>query len=265
MRLSSKGKKTGIAIFLIILLLVSLNFSPIYKGVKNFFYWLSRPIQAIFWRAGDKLSDFFVMAFEIQNLQEENQKLGLKISELLTEKIEKNQLEKENKILREALDLGLEKEFKLEIAEVVGKDISQDFILIDKGEVDGISEGLPVITEQKILIGSIGETYKNFSKVKLISNKESSLDVEVFGKEIEGVLKGKGNLKISLEFLPKEKEINKGDLVVTTSLSGIYPEGLLVGEIQEVKKEDPQPFQTANVKLGFEIGEIEFLFIISDF
>jgi len=262
MRLSLR-LKLAIAIFLMILGI--LNLSLFYKEIKNLFYLVSQPIQKFFWKVGDNISGFFEIVFEAQNLQKENEELKLILSGLLSEKIEKIRLEKENQVLRKALEIGLEKEFKLEIAEVLGKDISQDSILINKGKKDGISEGLPVITEQKILVGSIGEVYENFSKVKLISHKNSSLDVKIFEKEIEGLLKGKGNLKLSLELLPKEKEIQIGDLVVTTSLSGLYPKGLLVGEIQEVKKEDANPFQTASVKAAFEIGQIETLFIITDF
>ena len=265
MKFSLKEKKTGIAVFLILFLFFLLNFSSIHKGIKNFFYSLSWPVQTMFLRGGEKASGFLEVFFKAQSFQKENEELKLKISELLVEKIDKIRLERENKALRQALELGLEKDFEFKIAEVGGKDISEDFVLIDKGAKDGILEGLPVITHQKVLVGSIGEVYKNFSKVMLISNKNSSLDVKVLGKEAEGLLRGKGNFQLSLELLPKDKEFEGGDLVVTTFLSGLYPKELLVGEIKEVKKEDIQPFQVAEVKPAFEISEIDFLFIITDF
>lgn len=257
--------KIGIIIFLTITLFIILNYFLIAKEIKNFFYLVSQPFQKVLWKRGDEISDFLGMVFEIKNLKKENEELKLKVLELLSENIEKKQLEKENKALREALEIGLEKEFKLEIAELIGKDISQDFILINKGQRDGVSKDLPVITQQKILVGSISEVYKNFSKVALLSNKESSLDVRVFEKQVEGVVKGKGNFRLSLEFIPKEKEISKGDLIVTTSLTRLYPQGLLVGQIKEVKKQDIEPFQTAEVLPSFQIGEAEILFIIIEF
>lgn len=261
----SKKLKTGITLTLVIALFVLLNLTQTPKVIKNFFYLISQPIQKTLWRVGNNVSDFFKAVSEIKNLKKENEELKLRIQELLGEKVASGELQRENEFLREALGLGLEKEFKLQIVEVIGKDISQDSILINNGAIDGISEGFSVITQQKTLVGEIAKVYKNFSKVALISNKESSFDAKVYEKDLEGVVKGKGNFKLFLELLPKEEEIKEGDLVVTTSLSGIYPGGLLVGQIKEVKKSDIEPFQMAEIQPSFDIGEIESLFVITEF
>ena len=134
----------------------------------------------------------------------------------------------------------------------------------NKGEKDGISEEFPVINQQKVLIGKIDKVYRNFSKVLLISNSKSSFDVKVQESEVFGIIKGKGNLKILLDFIHKEKEIKEGDLVVSSALGGFFPQGLLIGEISEVKKSDLEPFQTARVKPAFDIGDLEKLFIITE-
>lgn len=257
--------KTGIIIIFIITFFVVLNLTSSAKVIKNFFYSISEPIQKILWKQGSKLSYFSEMIFERKNLKEENEQLIVKILDLWNEKIEKAELEKENKALREALGLGLEKEFELKESRVIEKDISHDFILINRGAVDGLSENLPVITPQKILIGVTSEIYKNFSKVRLISDKESSLAVQVYEKEINGLVRGKGGFKISLEDLPKEEEIERNDIIITSSLSRIYPQGLLVARIEEVKKQDIEPYQRAEVKALFDISRIETVFIICDF
>ncbi|GAG43041.1 unnamed protein product, partial [marine sediment metagenome] len=173
---------------------------------------------------------------ETDNLKFENQAL---LSQIVTLK----ELENENKTLREALKIGLEKDFKLILSQIIGKDISQDFILVDKGEKDGVSEGVPVITQQKVLVGKICEVYESFSKVMLISNKKSSFDVKILDKDISGVIKGKGDFKILLDLVPRDKEIFNGDTVISSSMGGIFPSGLLVGRIKEIKKSDVDPFQ----------------------
>jgi len=261
----SQRLKIGITILLIIAFFLVLNLSDFSKKIKNFFYLISAPIQKILWKAGGNLDNFFTMIFEIKNLKKENEALKLRIQELLSEKAAIIGLKKENKFLREALEVGLEKEFKLQVTEVIGKDISQDFILTNKGSKDGILEGSPVITQQKALIGKISEIYDDFSKVMLISHKESSFDTEVQERSVEGIVKGKGNFKLFLELIPKEKEIKEGDLLVTTSLAGIYPKGLLVGQIKEVQKSEIEPFQTAEIEPAFKIGEIEHFFIITNY
>ncbi len=260
-----KRLKIGLALFFLVVFFVVLNLTPLGKSVKNFFYSVSSPVQKTLWRTGDKISGFLTGFFLAEKLNKENENLRLKIQELLIERNSLSELKKENEILRTALDIGLEKEFKLQLSEVIGKDIFQDYILINKGIEDGISKNFPVITQEKVLIGKIKEVYNNFSKVLLISNPESSFDAKLSETEIFGIVKGEGNLKAFLDFIPKEKEIKKGDLVISSSLGGIFPEGLLVGEITQIEKLDVKPFQTATIKPAFNLGEIEKLFIVTGF
>jgi len=269
--------KIGIIIALLITFFAALNYPPINKEIKNFFYLVSSPLQKTLWGAGDRVSDFFESITEIKNLKKEadelsfidtlrcarvNEELRLKIEGLISENAELRELKKENETLRIALGLGLEKEFKLLLAEVIGKDISQDTILINLGLKDGILKSQPVINQQKVLVGKIGEVYENFAKVILISNKESSFDAKIPESDIQGVVRGKENGKLFFDFVPKEKEIKEGDLVVTTALGGIFPSGLLVGELGKVFRSDVEAFQQAEILPTFDINELETLFIL---
>ncbi len=269
MKFSSKKSKFSqknkflLGILLIVLLVFGLNFFQ--KQVKTFFYSISSPIQKSLWRIGDRASDFFQGIVEIKETKNKVDELCLKNQRLLAEIAILSELKKENKVLREGLEIDLDKDFKLTLAEIIGKDISQDFILIDKGSENDISENMPVITQQKVLLGKVSKVYKNFSKVMLISNKKCSFDVKIQEKNISGLIKGKGNFKILLDFVPQNKEISQGDIVVTSSLGGLFPAGLLVGQIEEVKKSDIEPFQQANIKPTFDIKEINLLFVITEY
>jgi len=260
--IKKSGNLRSILLFavLAVLVIVALNFYQ--KQVRNFFYSISAPIQKTFWRAGDRIYDFFETISDIKNLKKENEDLKLKIQSLLAENVQLLELKKENETLRTALNLGLEKEFKLTLTQVIGKDISQDSLIIDKGFDDGILKGQPVITQEKNLVGKINEVYKNFSKVQLSSHKDSSFDAKIPDTEIYGLIKGNGNFKVFFDLIPKDKEIKKGDLVVTAAAGGIFPEGLLVGEVKDVKKSDIEPFQKIEISPSFNINEINHLFII---
>lgn len=263
MKLSYRTK-IGIFLLLMITFFLTLNLTPFGREVKNFFYLASSPIQKTFWAAGSRVSGFFGVIGETKELKRENQELKLKIQELLAENVALEELKRENIILREALEIGLPDEFQLISAQVTGKDIHQDFTLINKGVKDGVSEGLTVITQQKTLVGRVSEVYKNFSKVMLISNKNSSFDAEIVEKEIFALVKGKGDFRVYLDLLPREEEIKEGDLLITSALGGIFPSGLLVGEIKKVEKSDVKPWQRAEISPFFDIGQLEILFIISE-
>lgn len=257
--------KISLTIFLLIAFFVVLNLTNFSKEIKNFFYLISKPVQKTLWQTGDSASDFLRGIVEIKIIQEKNQELHLKNQELLAENVLLKELKKENEILREVLNVSLEKDFQLQLVQVISKDISQDSILVDKGLKDGVSKGLAVITSQKTLLGRIGKVYKDFAEVVLISNKESSFDAKVSEKEIYGIIRGKGSLEVYFDLIPKDKEIFRGDVVITAALGGIFPKDLLVGVIKEVKKSDVEPFQTATIESSFKIEELDNLFIITDF
>lgn len=275
MKLNYKAKII-IASVLIVLFFLILNLTPLGKEVKNFFYLTSSPIQKIFWEAGNRTSGFFEFIIQMKYLKRENEELKLKVQDLLVKNNALEELKKENEMLREALDIGLEKEFQLVLSQVTGKPPLQDVILIDKGTHDGISKDLPVITQQKVLIGRVGEVYKNFSKIILISHSQSSFDGKVptpsraedsgagTDSEILGIVKGRGNLGVIFDRIPGEEEVKEGDQVVTSALGGFFPSGLLVGKISRIIKADPEPFYWAELSPYFNIGELEKVFIILD-
>jgi len=249
-----------------VIILVFLNFFQ--SGVKNFFYTFSLPLQKTLFKTGDYISDFIEAFWTMRNLKKENEELRLKIQEVIAENAKLREIEGENKILRETLKAKPKRDFEIFISQRISKDIvSPDSILIKGGLDDGIQKGLPVITPENVLVGKVEKVYKNFSEVNLISSKGFSFDVKVINEQspIYGLAKGTGNLKIHLDKVERGAEIKEKDVLITAALSGIFPEGILVGEIKEVRKSDTEPFQQADISPFFDIKELEKLFIITNF
>lgn len=265
MRFSYKKNKILIMVVVMILLVFLLNVFQ--KEVRSFFYSFSAPIQKVLWKAGDSTSDFFQGIVRVKTLKQELDELNLKNQELLGQVVALKNLKKENETLRQALGIELQKDLKLALTQIIGKDISQDFILIDKGAKDGVAQDMPVITQQRVLIGKISEVYESFSKVMLISHKKSSFDAKIQKeeKDITGVIRGQGDFRILLDLIPREENLSQGDIVATSVLGGIFPEGLLVGRIKQIKRSDVEPFQQAEIEAFFDISQIETLFIILEF
>lgn len=258
-------KKIVAVLVLFFVLMVVFNFTGFSKNIKNFFFFISSPIQKAFWQAGKSISGFVSGILEIKTLKKETENFRLENQRLLNQIAVLTELKKENETLREALKIGLEKELELTLVRVVNKDISQDSILVNKGERDGISQGSAVITAQKVLLGKVRTVYEGFSEVVLISNKESSFAARIPEKDADGVIKGKGSFSLSLDLIPREKEISENDVVITSALGGIYPAGLLVGQIKTIKKSDVDPFQSAEVKAAFDINNLDYLFIVNTY
>lgn len=262
-------KKTALILLFLFLIILALNFlnkkSGFFNNFKGFFYSISQPIQKPLWQAGDGVSDFFKGIFQGKKIKEENEKLKADYENLLFQNIIVDELKKENEFLRKALELGLNEEFKLVLAEVIAKDISQDSILINKGLKDGLSQGMTVITEQKVLLGKVSEVSDKFSRVILISNSESFFPVTIQAAQATGIIKGRRNGQLSLEEIPQDKEIKEDDIVITTSLGGNFPKGLLVGKVKNIKKSDTEPFQKAEIYSFLNIQDIKTVFAVTSF
>jgi rod shape-determining protein MreC len=260
--------KILIGIFVFVFFIGTLNLFQ--NQFKNFFYSITQPFQKILLRAGDNSSNFLGAFLKINNLAGENEEIKKRNQELLEEIITLQQVKVENQALKEVVSGGLEKEFKLILTEAIGIDNKQDFILINRGSDDGILEDMPVINSQKVLFGKVFKVYKNFSKVMLVSSKNSVLDVKIQKDDtispiIYGAVRGEGNLSAILDLVSLEREIKNNDILITSSLEGTFPKGLLIGKITEPNQNDLKPFQTAKIELFFNLKQSDKLFIISDY
>ncbi|MEK7510200.1 MAG: rod shape-determining protein MreC [Patescibacteria group bacterium] len=251
-------------ISIILLLLFSLLFLNIFsREVRNFLYSFFSPLQSTLWDVGWNVSDFFGGIFQGNDVRRENQMLEKENLVLLGQVAELEDLQRENKELREVLNLGIEKDFQMVLTEIIGKSIGQDVIIVKGGKEQGIGEGMSLITSEKVVVGKVLEVFDNSSRVQLLSHPKSTFDVQISGRQVTGVIKGQGRYRLLLDFVPQEEILKAGDLVVTSSLGGIFPENLLVGKVEDIVKGGAEPFQRASVSPFFDIRSQASLFVIT--
>jgi len=263
---NSQKRRTPRIIVIAIVVVLTILLSSIFKSnVKNFFYLTSSSLQKSFWQIGGNTSDFLYSFLRVKDLKNDNEQLILDNQKLLLQVSALEDLEKENQTLREALEINLQKDFEMVFSQIISKDISEDFILIDKGSEDNILKDMPVINQEMVLFGKISEVYGSFSRVALITNENCVFDAKTIGKEIYGIVKGKGNSNLYFDLISREVELKEKDVLVTTALGGKFPQNLLIGEVEKVIKEDTKPFQSADIKPFFDLEKTDNLFIITNF
>ena len=233
--------------------------------MKNFFYFLFTPIQKELFELSAQVGIFLSAISRCEKLAQEKIALESQLKQEIVEKESLLELKKENEQLRKALNINLEKEFKLELARFVGKDVSGDIFILNKGKGDGIEEGQVVITPEKVLIGKIVKVYENFSKVRVFTDSNFTFDVEIGENGIKGLAKGEGGFRAHIELLPKSQEIHVGDKVFTSILGGVFPPKILVGEIETIEKSDLEFYQKAKLKPALVVDQLDFLFVILNF
>ena len=113
-------------------------------------------------------------------------------------------------------------------------------IMINRGQTDGIRKGQYVLADNSA-VGIVQETWARTSLVKLITDKESSLAVEIDGSKAMRVMKGTGKDYARIGMVPNSKRISKGATVYTYKNPGLLDVPIIVGKVSECKADDDNP------------------------
>jgi len=232
-------------IFIILILLIIL--SGYFLNLKNNYQKVRSPIESFLWK---------------QSLNKEKS-CDFQKSKYLYSVTELEKTKKENDILRQALGLELNKEYDLILANINSKNSFEEIITINKGTKDGIEKNMIVLTGERALVGRILNTYEDFSEVMLISDIDSIIDVRVLGKDEIAIVNGDGD-NLIFDFVSKDSNIQKGDIFVTSGISSDFKEGLLVGEITEIKNLASEAEEQGQAIPFFKLRDLSSVFIISN-
>lgn len=186
------------------------------------------------------VSDYFSSIAELRSAQDENQALIQRVQELEVELKGKQQLASENERLRTLLGFKESSTIKVLPARIIGRDPSVWFqsSILNRGSMDGVKLNMPVVTDGG-LIGRITAVGPLTSQVDLITHDKSGVGGivgEIGGSNALGVVGGTGKRDVlEMRYVPGTISVEVGQIVYTSGQDGIYPQGLKVGEIVEVR------------------------------
>lgn len=167
-------------------------------------------------------------ALKDRNQQLEKDNLYLKADRLLL-----TQLQHENKQLRKLLNSQRVFTNKRMITEVMSlrSDPFTHQLLIDKGALDGVYLGQPVINEQGV-VGQVSQVGSTTSRVLLIIDASHGIPVRVQRNDVIAIVHGSGAWnKLNVPFIPSNADLREGDLLVTSGLGGRFPAGYPVATV----------------------------------
>ncbi len=169
--------------------------------------------------------------------KKENDILKNRVDTLLLENQRLSLLERENARFRELLGFTAKRPGSMIAATVIGEDIKNWFrcIIIDKGSHQGINRKMPVLTPKGV-VGQSVEVDLWHTKVMVINDPNSSVDVTVEGKNTRGLLEGTGENTLKLKYVVKNDEIAVGDKLITSGKDGVFPKGIPAGIVVTVDR-----------------------------
>jgi rod shape-determining protein MreC len=198
-----------------------------------------------------------------QNLKRENEILRQDI-------VNTDELLAENMRLRALLEYKRNAvHFDFITAQVVARDPGSwtDTITVNQGASEGIVKNMVVVNEQG-LIGSVVSVYPHTSKIQLIIDPRSAVGALVQRTEsrVAGIVEGNSSsINPNMVNLAKDADIVAGDRIITSGFGGIYPKGLIVGEVTEIVDNNIGFLKNAVIKTAVSFGKLEEVLIIKNF
>ena len=199
-------------------------------------------------------------------MQEENEKLKQKNSELEQSLRELEIIKSENNTLKEYVNLKEKyNEFQTVPAYVINKDISNynDTIIITVGSKDGVEVNMPVISE-KGLVGHIISVTESTAKVETIIDTASTISCVITTSRDMLIARGTLNSSSTLKatYIPTNATILEGDKIETSGLGGIYPKGIHIGTIKQVVNTKNITDRYAIIETAVNFEKLETVLVI---
>ncbi|NTW15143.1 MAG: rod shape-determining protein MreC [Candidatus Moranbacteria bacterium] len=240
------------------------NPSPLGSLFRGVFHTLALPFEKVFSSGAYAFRDFRESVSSIGNLKGENERLTEENLRLKAENASLSFLRDENDAIRKASGLEIRTRFDLEAAEVVagGGEGGRGSVIIDKGSLQGVRDGMPAVVGEGVLVGIVTETYPGSARVTLVTGSDSALGGVVVGNGAQGVVRGDRNLGIVLGNVPQASPLSQGDRVVTSGVGVRLPAGLLVGTVDSVRDAGDRLFKEGTIVSPADFSSLRFLFLV---
>ncbi len=253
-KLFNKSKEYILLILLLIISLsiIPLNNNPEIKKIKTYAF----ATFAVFGNLLESTLTLFSNRDELLELKKENAKLMLAVNSLREYALENSELKK-------LLSFKLTSNYDLIPSTVVSKNISntQGAYIINSGVRDNISKSMPVINENG-LVGIVSETSNNYALVQTLTNSSLKISCTIPRSNVNGIVRWDGS-NLIMQNIPTTADINRGDRVVTSVLSTIFPPSIPVGLV--VKKESNISGLLSNVTIKpfVDVFSIKNVFVLN--
>jgi len=197
-------------------------------------------------------------------IEEENKNLKKKIGELTAMNLSYQESYKEAQRLKKLLAFSDEHNYHFISARVIGREQAalSRTISIDKGLAHGLKTGMPVVAPPG-LIGRLVDVSWHASRVLLFIDENSNIDAIVQRNRTQGIISGAGSRGMILKYISKTQDVKEGDVIVSSGMGGVFPKGLLIGQVNHVDRQEASLFIKINVASYVDLSKLEEILILA--
>jgi len=240
------------------------------NSVSNVLTVVLSPFQEFINYIGDRVEGSAKYLQDIEALSQENEALKARINELEKEVKELSDYREKNKELKEALNIKDQfSDVEFLGANIIAKDMGNWFntFTIDRGITDGVTVDSAVITKDG-LVGRVISTDIFSSKIITIIDEDSTVSARVSKTRdlvfVKGDLELKNQGLCRLDNIFPDMDIAVGDTIETSGLGGIYPKGIIIGKVKEVRRKTNDLNRYAIIEPAVDFKRLEEVFVLEN-
>lgn len=199
-----------------------------------------------------------------RRLRQENLRMKQALDQVQPRLIRLMILEQENRRLQDLLDAAARMPGRTRMARVVGasNDASNHILTVDLGKRDGVFVGQGVIAANGV-VGQVVRVGPFSSQIALLTDASQSVPAQILRTRKNVLVNGTGDpLYLGIPFLPHNGDLKKGDVVLSSGLGGVFPKGLPVGQVVEVKDATGAPFSQVKVLPWVRLDRLEEVLLV---
>ena len=200
------------------------------------------------WRTG--VEQYFGLRKENAGLLEENARLRSMLYELT----DSQYVETERALSSEGVA----------VARVIDNSVRKDdnYITIDKGRRDGIAPGMGVYSSDGV-VGSVMVAGNRYSIIMPVLNGNTSISCKIKGSESFGFLEWQGGdpYIAQVKDMPYHSAVRRGDTIVTTGFSSVFPEGIPVGAVTNVERSSNGYTLKISTRLAVDMSDLRWVYV----
>ena len=259
-----------ILLLFISFILMGVSQSRITIRFKSVAYGVVYPFQFVGVRSMTLVKEFFSSIEKNKQLKQELAKVKKMLEQYERSQYEYEEIKRENKRLRNLIGIQSDMEYETVIAEIVAKSPQNYYktLIVNRGKNSGIEKWMPVVAyqnETRCVVGKVIDVQQFSARIQPLIDQSSYIGVMLMESRYSGILQGQSLVSDNclLQYVDRRAEISYGDLVITSGMGGVFPKGIIIGEIVSVSKKQYGVFQEAIVKPVVDYGRLEEVYIIT--
>ncbi len=277
MRFNNYVSKHLSILVLIVILVVSLTSISLSVGnIKIQSHEIGASFFSLFQIGVSKVSTFFsgtiTSISELKKLKSKYSSLRDKVADYQVLQRDIHELRLENQRLRAQIGYSQTLNVTFISSQIIAQEPGKLFrtMVLDKGSKSGIHRNMPVVAFQdgfQGLVGRIAAVTAYTSKVLPVFSRDSYVSARMLKSRYEGLVNGEGDKYgfLIMNYIKKQakEKVKFGDIVVTSGVESIYPEGLYIGRVREMQTPEWQPSLQLFLEPIIDFSRLEYVFILT--